>query len=73
MLCGSGECVTWVVGTVLEARRAVLGAGSCLWKNTVLLGCAWAGDGPAVGTAELCCGKPGVIIQMSEQGLEHYS
>lgn len=51
----------------------MLGAESCQWKNLVLLGCAWAGEGHAVGTEELCCGKPAVIIQMSEQGLEHDS
>lgn len=26
-----------------------------------------------MGTEELCCGKPGVIIHMSEQDLTHYS
>lgn len=41
-----------------------------LEEHTVL-GCAWAGHG--MGTEQLCWGKPAVIIQMSEQGLEHYS
>lgn len=48
-----------------------MSAESCLWKKSALLGCA--GEGHGMGTEELCCGKPGVIIQMSEQGLEHYS